>query len=65
MKRINNRKSKNRYDKFSKKFYKSVQNAFLKIAKKNKNKYIIVDNSVDGRDVETLILNKFYSKFSK
>ncbi len=65
MKRINNRKSKNRYDKFSKKFYKSVQNAFLKIAKKNRNKYIIVDNSVDGRDVETLILNKFYSKFSK
>ena len=65
MKRINKRKSKNRYDKFSKKFYKNVQNAFIKIAKKNKKKYVILDNSNDTSDIETVILNKFYTKFSK
>ena len=65
MKRINKRKSKNRYDKFSKKFYKNVQNAFIKIAKSNKKKYIVLDNSNDTRAIETIILNKFYYKFSK
>ena len=65
MKRINERKSKNRYDKFSKKFYKNVQNAFLKIAKLNRNKYIVLDNSNDTNDIEKIILNKFYNKFLK
>ena len=35
---------KNRYDKFSKNFYKNVQKGFLKILKKNKNK-LIIDSS--------------------
>jgi dTMP kinase len=65
MKRINKRKSKNRYDKFSKKFYTSVQNAFIKIAKTNKKKYVVLDNSNDTNDIETVIENKFYSKFLK
>jgi len=63
MKRINKRKTKNRYDKFSVKFYKNVQNAFIKIAKTNKKKYIVLDNSNDTNEIERIILNKFYSKF--
>jgi len=63
MQRINKRKTKNRYDKFSVQFYKNVQNAFIKIAKKNKKKYIVLDNSGDTNEIEKIILNKFYSKF--
>jgi dTMP kinase len=63
MKRINKRKTKNRYDEFSVQFYKNVQNAFIKIAKKNKKKYIVLDNSSDTNEIEKIILNKFYSKF--
>ena len=44
-KRLKKRKKKNRYDKFSKAFYSKAQNAFIKIAKKNKKKYYIFDNS--------------------
>ena len=36
LQRLKNRKRKNRYDKFSKNFYIKVQNAFLKLARKNK-----------------------------
>ena len=65
MKRLNKRKNKNRYDKFSKRFYSNVQNAFIKIAKKNKSKYIIVDNSENVKSTEKIIINKFLSKFKK
>ena len=65
MKRLNKRKNKNRYDRFSNKFYSNVQNAFIKIAKKNKSKYIIVDNSEDDKSTEHIIFNKFLSKFNK
>ena len=34
MKRLNKRRSKNRYDKFPENFYKNVQKAFIKISKK-------------------------------
>ena len=59
IKRINKRGKKNRYDKFSKKFYNKVQNAFLKIAKNNKKRYIVLDNSTDTKDIEKIIYNKF------
>ena len=36
LRRLNKRKRKNRYDKFSKNFYVRAQNAFIKIAKKIK-----------------------------
>ena len=55
-KRLKKRKKKNRYDKFSKKFYSKAQNAFLKIARSNKNNHIIVDNSKDSNEAEKLIL---------
>ena len=41
------RKSLNRYDKFDYKFYENVQKGFLKLAKKNKNKYKIIDSNLD------------------
>ncbi len=43
--RLNKRKNLNRYDKFKDSFYKKVQNGFLKIANKNKKKYLIIDSN--------------------
>jgi len=65
MKRLNKRKKKNRYDKFSKEFYSKVQMAFLKIAKSNKKKYIVIDNSHDSPETEQIIFKKFMTAFSK
>ena len=56
--RLKKRKKKNRYDKFSRNFYVKVQNAFIKIAKKNKRRYFILDNSKDSKKTETVILKK-------
>ena len=56
--RLKKRKKKNRYDKFSRNFYAKVQNAFVKIAKKNKKRYCILDNSKDSKKTETAILKK-------
>ena len=65
LKRINKRGKKNRYDKFSKSFYANVQKAFIKIAKKNKKKYIILDNSKDSNSVEKIILKKILIRLNK
>ena len=65
IKRMNKRKTKNRYDKFSKKFYNNVQNAFIRIAKKNKKRYIIVDNSINDKSSEIKIINSVIKKFKK
>ena len=59
MKRLKKRRNKNRYDKFSSNFYNKVQKAFIKIAKTNGKKYIILDNSNDTPNVEKIIFNKF------
>ena len=45
--RLKTRKLLNRYDKFDKNFYQKVQKGFLKIAKKNKNKYKIINSNLD------------------
>ena len=55
-KRLLKRKSKNRYDNFSKSFYRKAQNSFLKIAK-NKNNYFVLDSSKNDRSLEKIILN--------
>ena len=55
--RLKKRKRKNRYDKFSKRFYIRVQKSFIKIAKSNKKKYYIFDNSKDDKNLESIILN--------
>ena len=63
LQRLKNRKRKNRYDKFSKNFYIRAQNAFIKIAKKNKKKYFVLDNSRDSDETEKIILKKFNEVF--
>ena len=59
MQRLKKRKKKNRYDKFSKNFYNGVQKAFLKIAKTDKKRYVLIDNSKDNLEAEKIIFNKF------
>ena len=63
--RLKKRKKKNRYDKFSKNFYIKVQDSFIKIAKKNKKRYFIVDNSDDSIETENIIFNKFTQFLNK
>jgi dTMP kinase len=53
-KRLNKRKSKNRYDNFSQSFYTKAQNSFLKIAKNKKN-YFILDSSTNDNSLEKKI----------
>ena len=65
MQRLKKRKKKNRYDKFSKNFYGKVQRAFLKIARTDKKKYVIIDNSLDEPETEKIIFKKFIKVFSK
>lgn len=65
LKRINKRGKKNRYDKFSKHFYIKVQNSFVKIAKKNRRKYLVLDNSKDSNEIEKIILKKVLDKLKK
>ena len=60
--RLNKRKTKNRYDKFSKNFYQNAQKAFIKLAKNNKKRYFIFDNSTDDKELEKKILNIVLSK---
>ncbi len=65
LQRLKKRKKKNRYDKFSKNFYTKVQNAFIKIAKKNTRRYCIVDNSEDSTKTERIIFDKFMQFLNK
>jgi len=65
MARLNKRKTKNRYDKFSRKFYNQVQKAFIKIAKNSKKRCIVLDNSKDNNKVEKVILAKFVERFKR
>ena len=65
LERLKKRKKKNRYDKFSKYFYIKAQKAFIKIAKKNKTRYFVLDNSKDSDETEKIILNKFIQVLSK
>ena len=65
LERLKKRKKKNRYDKFSKYFYIKAQKAFIKIAKKNKTRYFVLDNSNDSDETERIILNKFIQVLSK
>ena len=63
--RLKKRKKKNRYDKFSKNFYGNVQKAFLKIAKNNRKRYFVVDNSFDTPETEIIIFKKFLNLIKK
>ena len=65
MMRLKKRKKKNRYDKFSKNFYIRAQKAFIKIAKKSKRRYFVIDNSNDTKETEKNILSRFMKTFNK
>ena len=58
IKRINKRKILNRYDKFSYSFYKKVQKGYLKLSKRNKRKYSIINSNLDKEKNKLLILKK-------
>ena len=57
-KRLKLRKSLNRYDRFKMSFYNKVQNGFLKLLKKQKNNYQLINSNLDIDKNEKLILNK-------
>ena len=50
---------------FLRNFYIKVQNAFIKIAKKNKTRYFVLDNSKDSKETEKIIFDKFIKVFTK
>ena len=58
IKRLKIRKSLNRYDKFNNSFYKKVQNGFLKLSKKNKKKYQIINSNLDINHNKSIIIQK-------
>ena len=62
LKRLNSRKNNNKYDNFKYNFYNKVQKGFLKIASKNKSKYLILDSNKDNL---TIIENKLINKIKK
>ena len=57
-KRLKQRKSLNRYDKFKISFYNKVQKGFLNLSKKQKYKYQLVNSNLDINNNEKLILDK-------
>ena len=57
-KRLKKRKSLNRYDRFKISFYNKVQNGFLKLSKKQKNKYQLINSNLKIKENEKLILSK-------
>ena len=57
--RLKLRKYKNKYDNFDYNFYNKVQKGFLKIANKNKSKYLILDTNKDNvKIIENKLINK-------
>jgi dTMP kinase len=58
IKRLRSRKSLNRYDKFNNFFYEKVQRGFLRLHKKNKNRYQIVNSNLDINENKLLIIKK-------
>ena len=62
LKRLKSRKNNNKYDNFKYNFYNKVQKGFLKIANKNKSKYLILDSNKDNLKI---IENKLIDKIKK
>ena len=57
--RLKLRKNRNKYDNFDYNFYNKVQKGFLKIANKNKSKYLILDTNKDNlKIIENKLINK-------
>ena len=58
--RLIQRKSLNRYDKFNISFYNKVQKGFIRLSKKQKNRYQLIDSNLEIDKNEKLILDKIY-----
>ena len=56
--RLKERSQLNRYDRFKTKFYSKVQNGFIKLSKKNKKKYLIVNSNHELDNNKKIIINK-------
>ena len=56
--RLKQRKKLNRYDKFKMSFYKNVQSGFIKIANKNKKKYLKINSNIDISINKEIIIKK-------
>jgi len=54
--RIKKRKNNNKFDRLKNNFYKKAQNAYLSLAKKNKN-YLVFDSSENTSELEKKIFN--------
>jgi dTMP kinase len=57
-KRLHQRKKLNRYDEFKDNFYKKVQNGFLRIAKRNRRTYQIINSNLSIKLNREIIINK-------
>ena len=60
-KRLKQRKSLNRYDKFKMSFYNKVQNGFIKLLKLKPKKYIKINSNMNIKINEKIILDKIKS----
>ena len=58
VKRLKLRKKLNRYDRFDKIFFRKVQKGFLKLATKNKKKYLLIDSNLDINANKSLVIEK-------
>ena len=58
IKRLQLRKSLNRYDKFDNPFYQRIQKGFIKLSKQNKRKYQIIDSNLEIKKNKSLIIKK-------
>ena len=56
--RLKQRRKLNRYDQFKTLFYKRVQSGFIKIANKNKKKYLIIDSNLNILVNKKIIIKK-------
>ena len=56
--RLQKRKNLNRYDKFKIIFYKKVQKGYLKLSRKNKKNYLVIDTNREININKKIILNK-------
>tara|TARA_A100001011_G_scaffold355607_1_gene398943 strand:+ start:577 stop:1194 length:618 start_codon:yes stop_codon:yes gene_type:complete len=62
--RLTKRKNLNRYDKLKFKLYKKIQKGYIKISKKKKNKYVIIDSN-KPISINKKIITKEIDKFIK
>ena len=56
--RLSKRQNLNRYDNFKISFYKKIQNGFIKISKKDKKKYLLINSNDSINKNKKIILNK-------